>query len=135
MKRVNWPLWLGLVLSAAALVSYFIVFARFPITRDVPWATFLLFAVALALLITGWRRAPRKIVATIVTIFGVAMLALFTTYIFALTKTPAVSPSTPMVGQKAPDFILPDKNRELVELSKVLEGSNGVLLIFYRGYW
>jgi len=135
MKRVNWPLWLGLVLSAAALVSYFIVFARFPITRDVPWATWLLFAIALVLLSAGWRSARRKILATVICILGVAMLALFTTYIFALTKTPAVSPSTPTVGQKAPDFILPDKNRELVELSKVLEGSNGVLLIFYRGYW
>lgn len=135
MKRANWPLWLGLLLSAAALVTYFTVFARFPITRDVPWATFLLFAMALVLLVAGWRRAPRKTLATLVTIFAVALMALFTTYTLALTKTPAVSAATPTVGQKAPDFTLPDKNRELVTLSKVLEGSNGVLLIFYRGYW
>lgn len=135
MKRRNWPLWLGLVLSVVALVSYFILFARFPVTRDVPWATFLLFATALALLVAGFRRAQRKVVATIVVILGVAMLALFTTYVFALTKTPPVAAGTPTVGQKAPDFTLQDKNGQPVTLSTLLQGSNGVLLIFYRGYW
>jgi hypothetical protein len=135
MKRLNLPLWLGLIVSVLALLSYFIVFVRFPITRDIPWATFLLFAVAVALLITGWRRAERKILATIVTVFGAAILALFVAYVAALTKTPPISAAIPAVGQKAPDFTLPDMNGQPVALSQLLDSSNGVLLIFYRGYW
>ena len=127
-------LWTGLILSVAALLSYFMLFARFPITRDVPWANFLLFAVAVGLLVAGWRRAQRKILATIVVILGIAPLALFAFYI-TTTKTPPVSAVTPSIGQKAPDFTLPDQNGQPMALSKLLEGSNGVLLIFYRGYW
>jgi peroxiredoxin len=47
-----------------------------------------------------------------------------------------------MVGEKAPDFTLPDKDGKPVKISDLLAaagpgGQKGswVLLIFYRGYW
>jgi len=49
-RRFNWPLWSGLVLTLIAFVSYFFIFVKFPVTRDVPWATYILFAAAIVLL-------------------------------------------------------------------------------------
>ena len=52
----NWPAWAGFLLSILAFVSYFMVFARFPITRNVPWVNFLLFGVAALFFLTGLKR-------------------------------------------------------------------------------
>ena len=40
-------------------------------------------------------------------------------------------------GDMAPDFTLADTSHRNVALSQLLAapGTNGVLLIFYRGYW
>jgi peroxiredoxin len=40
----------------------------------------------------------------------------------------------PRVGEKAPEFALPDQNRKQVALADLLSGK-GALLIFYRGHW
>jgi peroxiredoxin len=52
------------------------------------------------------------------------------------------SNGAPRVGQKAPDFTLPDTDGNPVTLSKLFEpgagggeGARSALLIFYRGYW
>ena len=50
------------------------------------------------------------------------------------------SAGAPKVGEKAPDFTLPDSQGKPVRLSGLLETGGGapgswVLLIFYRGYW
>ena len=51
-RRWNWPIWVGFVVVVAGLFSYEF-FARFPITRDFPWANLLLFGIGAALLIVG----------------------------------------------------------------------------------
>ncbi len=132
--RFNWPLWGGLLLTVVAFLSYFSFFARFPVTRDVPWASFLLVLVAVALLVMGWRRAPRKIVASIVLVLGLAITGLFTYSVTAGSKVPAAE-GAPNVGQQAPAFTLRDTANREVALSNLLAQSNGVLLVFYRGYW
>lgn len=130
----NWRSWTGLLLCVFAFISYFAIFTRWPVTRDVPWASFLLFAAALVLLAAGWRRAPKKIAASIAAILGVLILGLFT-YLIAGTKGLPASAGAPRVGQKAPQFALADTRGRTTSLSQLLAGSNGVLLIFYRGYW
>ena len=134
-RRFNWQLWAGLLLAVAAFLSYFTFFSRFPVTRDVPWVTFLLFAIALALLVTGFRRAERKIAASIVLAIGAGLIGFFTIGTFVLTKNLPQSQHAPAIGQKAPGFTLPDSNHRNVALSQVAGANSGVLLIFYRGYW
>jgi hypothetical protein len=133
-RRFNWALWGGLLLAVIAFLSYFTFFVRYPVTRDVPWASFLLFLGAIALLVAGWRRAPRKIVASIVLVLGLAITAMFTHSVLVGSKVPAAA-GAPAVGEKAPEFTLRDSANRDVALSNLLAQSNGVLLIFYRGYW
>ena len=44
----NWRIWAGFLVAVAAFLSYLTIFIRFPITRNVPWVNWLLFALA------GW---------------------------------------------------------------------------------
>jgi hypothetical protein len=137
----NWPIWVGFIVVIAGLVSYEF-FARFPITRDFPWANLLLLAVGIALLIAGLFRAfgrPHvyrgKIFGTIFTAVALVLVALFSYEIlYALRQVPA-SAGAPHVGQKAPDFLLLDQNGKGVGLGDLLSNSKGVVLIFYRGFW
>jgi uncharacterized membrane protein len=144
-NRFNWPLWSGLALSAAAFVSYFLVFSAYPITRDFPWATLLLFAIALILLFIGVRRAfaaeprskARRVIASIVTFLGAAIFVFFCFAVFVATKMIPKSAQAIAVGARAPEFTLPDINNRSVALSELIgaPGTKGVVLIFYRGFW
>lgn len=150
VRRFNWPLWLGFLLTLAAFLSFFFVFVWFPITRDFPWANLVLFLIAAVLLFAGIRRgfasdrphsARSKIVSSIV---GVLSLFVFGFFLFAMFVAPRGLPAStgaPHVGQRAPDFTLTDATGKSVSLSELLSspvnGSppKGVLLVFYRGYW
>ena len=148
MKRLNWQIWTGFVLSLVAGFSYQFVFMRWPITRDFPWANLILFAIAMVLLFLGLRRAFKpdkrivsKIFALLAAALGLLMLAglLFSVLIFG--RWVPASVGAPQVGQKAPDFTLTDSNSKPVTLAQLLsepinnKPPKGVLLIFYRGYW
>jgi hypothetical protein len=147
---LNWPLWAGFALSLLAVPSYFLFFARFPETRDIPWANFVLFAVSGALLFTGVRRAYRessqhrgKILASILSVLSLGILVFFGVFVFYLTRQLPASLLAPRVGAKAPGFELPDTQGRPVNLAGLLgtpiSPSMGVpkaiLLVFYRGYW
>ena|ERR1700674_5464393 len=151
--RWNWPVWLGLVFSMVAFVSYFLVFARFPVTRNVPWANFLLFGAGAAFLRVGLKRVlggaqplRGKIVSSILTLLSVSIFGVFCFVIFHATRQLPASLESPKIGQKAPEFALRDTDGNLVSLSTLLStpldpaspsrsAPKAVLLIFYRGYW
>jgi len=148
-RRWNISVWVGFLVVLSAFFTYVPVFARFPATRDLPWASLLMFAAGLALIARGLKRAysqPQlyrgKIAGTILASLGVALAALFCFGIFYFARQLPPSRGAPQVGQKAPDFTLPDKDGNQVTISKLLDSGasgaervNGVVLIFYRGYW
>ena len=140
-RRWNWPIWVGFVGVVAGLFSYGF-FARFPTTRDFPWANLLLFGIGGALLIVGLFRAfgrPQvyrgKISGSIFVAIAVLVVAFFSYEIFYVLRQVPASVGAPRVGRKAPDFILLDQNGKPVGLGDLLSGSRGVVLIFYRGFW
>jgi hypothetical protein len=147
LRRFNWPLWLGFLLSIVTFFSYFAVFVWYPVTRDFPWANLLLFLVAAVLLFLGLRRAfagdrrAPKILAAIVTILGVVVIAFFLFAFFIGGRALPASTGAPQVGQRAPDFTLTDAGGKAVSLNELLStpingnAPKGVLLVFYRGYW
>ena len=133
----------------AAFLSYFMVFANFPATRDFPWVNLILFALGLVLLGAGVRRAFAqpgrwfgKISAGLLSALSVLILALFVWYNFSFSSQLPPSAGAPKVGEKAPDFTLPDSNNQPVKLSELVAGlgtepgkDRSLLLVFYRGYW
>ena len=156
LPKLNWPLWAGFLLSLIAFLSYPFVFVWFPPTRDFPWANFVLFGLAIALLVMGVRRAfaagrphPKKakIAGVVLTTLSVIALAVFVVSFFVIGRQLPASKGAPKVGQQAPDFTLSDTNDRPVSLASLLQPTSanavtpapraprGVLLIFYRGYW
>lgn len=149
-RRRNWYLWAGFLLCLIGFSSYFLVFVKFPVTRDVPWVNFLIFGTGVAFLLVGLKRAfgqPQqyrgKIAGPILATLSLLVVGFFCFVIFHETRQLPASAGAPRVGQKAEEFVLPDTNHHPVSLSSLLStplaGSQappkGVLLVFYRGYW
>jgi uncharacterized membrane protein len=149
-RRWNWHLLAGFLVSLAAFVSYPFVFAKYPVTRDIPWANFLLFGVGGVLLVVGLQRAfgqaqqyRGKVTGPILATLSLLALGFFCYIVFYMTKQLPPPSSALQVGQKAPEFVLPDANNNPVALSSLLSAPmpglqtppKGVLLVFYRGYW
>ena len=151
-RKPNWPLWAGFLTALIAFVSYFLFFFQFPITRDFPWANFLLFGLAAVLLAVGLRRAfalpssyRGKVSGPILATLSAAVLGVFCYAILVESRDLPAASGAPKVGQKAPQFSLTDTNGKPVSLAALLlsplaqsgpgPAPKGVLLVFYRGYW
>src|SRR5207244_8641688 len=101
--------------------------AKFPVTRDFPWVNLLMFAGGLTLLGIGLVRAYRqpalhrgRIFGPILTLIGAAGVGLFCWGIFYVARQMPASTGAPRVGQKAPDFTLPDQDGNPVALAELL---------------
>src|SRR5687768_5429328 len=156
IRKINWQLWAGFLLSLIAFLSYFFFFALFPVTRDFPWANLALFALSAVLLLWGLRRAfsserlhpmRSKILGVSLGGLSVAVFGFFIFFTLIMPRWLPASAAAPKVGSTAPDFSLTDTSGKVVSLTDLLsspvnaEAGNaqttpkGVLLIFYRGYW
>jgi len=125
----HWQIWTGFLLALAATPAYFLFFARFPVTRDMPWATWFMFALAGWLFWTGVARSfassgvyRGKIVGPILALLSLAA-AVFFGYatLYASRQLPAAA-GAPTVGEKAPEFTLADTSGNMVAMSKLLSG-------------
>lgn len=139
-RKWNWPLWVGFVVAVGGLFSYqFLI--QFPSTRDFPWATLLLFGIGATLLLVGLFRAfgrPQlyrgKVFGSIFLAISVLLFAFFSYMTFYVLRQVPLSAQAPRVGEKGPEFALPDQNGKSIALADLLS-PNGAVLIFYRGYW
>jgi peroxiredoxin len=144
-RRINWQLPAALVLMPVAFLSFPFLFVKWSVTRNVPWATLLLFGVAGVCLVSGVRRAfaPGRLRALkIAGAFVVAAWSAFVVWsfvmmVFVAPKNLPASAGAPQVGQPAPDFTLLDDTGTPTTLSALLKAPfgerprKGVLLIFY----
>ena len=136
----TWPVWAALPLSVVAFLSYPLFFLRWPITREVPWANFALFAIVAALIAIGLKRAfapgPRRILRAVSSVIpaglSIAIFVMFLNVIFVDAYRLPVSAGAPQVGQRAPEFTLLDVNSAPVALSEILAPpAKGALIVFY----
>lgn len=147
-RRWNLSIWLGFLIVIGAPFLYLAVFVRFPALRDVPWTTLPIFALGIGLMARGIRRAWRqpeayrgRIAGPILLSAGVAGLAFFAFGIFYAARQLPASAGAPRVGRKAPEFTLQDTDGRPVTLAELLAPDagaarvDGVVLIFYRGFW
>lgn len=149
-RRRNFLPLAGFLVCVIAFISYPTFFVRFPVTRDVAWTSWLLFALGLGLLIAGLARPYRqpetyrgRILGPILGVLSLAVLGLFLFMTQVFSRQLPESAGAPKVGQPAPDFTLADAQGRPVRLADLAgpqAGGGGApgswaLLIFYRGYW
>ena len=143
-NRFNWPIWVGFVLCLVAF-GLIMPLAGSPL---IPWLNLVIFLVALALVFIGAKRAfapgrktVSKVGGSVLAGLSVVIFGFFLFIAFVLARQLPQSHGAPQVGQKAPEFTLPDTNGKPVALSELLttpingQTPKGVLVVFYRGYW
>jgi len=145
-KRTLAP-WMGLLLTVLGALSNGLPFIGFP-AAPVPWISLLLSLIGLVVVLLGlWRAFGQstvykgKLSGSVVAAFSLLLLAGTIFYFWGARHIPAESAAAPQVGQRVPDFTLPDSTGHSVSLTQLLSGLAGkeppkaLLLIFYRGYW
>jgi cytochrome oxidase Cu insertion factor (SCO1/SenC/PrrC family) len=128
------PAVLGLLLTLAGVVSYFVIVlhfgARLPWVRNTAAPNLVLLGLGLALsLRAAWR--TRGWLAPSLAAVGVAVSAAFVWMLFVAWVLPPVP--GPAIGAPAPDFALVDQDGKTARLAD-FRGSP-LLLVFYRGHW
>lgn len=154
-RRRNFLPLVGFLVCLVAFLSYFLFFYQFEATRDVPWTSWVLFALGLGLVGMGIARAFRRpeqyrgryqgrVLGSVLGVLSVGILGffLFATMVASRDLPSVAGAGVPEVGEKVPDFVLQDSQGRSVRLYDLLgrqAGGSGpaswAVLIFYRGYW
>jgi hypothetical protein len=121
---------LALALSLGTLVA-FLVLVNALIPFGPLWYLTGLAVAALAGAAAVWR-ARRWLTLTALAVAAL-LLGAGVYFNFVMSRLPAVRPAF-VVGQRAPDFTLPDAAGRSVSLADY-RGRKPVVLVFYRGYW
>ena len=145
-KRTLAP-WMGLLLTVLGVLSNGLPFMGFP-ARPVPWISLLLSLIGFVVVLLGLWRAFRqstvykgKLSGSIAAALSLTFLAGAIVFFWSARHIPAESTAAPQIGQRVPDFTLPDSTGHSVSLTQLFSGSAGkeppkaLLLVFYRGYW
>ena len=139
-RRSNHFVWLGPLVAFVGVISYFLIFARFPSLRDFPWVNLPIVVAGLLMSVVGLRRAfdvtrkmRAKLFGGIGFLLSLFLALLFGAYIFYISYQLPETGGVVQVSQAAPDFVLPDQDEQTVQLSDCR--GKKVVLVFYRGHW
>ena len=144
-KRTLAP-WMGLLLMLLGALSNGLPFVGFP-AAPVPWISLLLSLIGFVVVLLGlWRAFGQstvykgKLSGSIAAAISLLFLAGAIVFFWGARHIPAESAAAPQVGQRVPDFTLPDSAGHSVSLTQLFSGSGkeapkALLLVFYRGYW
>jgi hypothetical protein len=121
---------LSLVVALGTVAAYVLLF-HVAVVRNHPEGYVVAFAVAVILAALAVRRSRRWYVWPAL-VLSVALLVLGSWAYFA-ARIPA-TPTALRVGERPPDFTLPDAAGRPVSLADY-RGEKPVVLVFYRGYW
>jgi cytochrome oxidase Cu insertion factor (SCO1/SenC/PrrC family) len=124
---------LSVLLALGAVVAYASLL-RVPLVRNHPEGYVVAFAAATAVAALAVTRARRRRwPAWLALALSALLLAGGAWFDLVLARVP-VTPSVLRVGERPPDFALPDAAGRPVTLS-AYRGHKPVVLVFYRGYW
>jgi hypothetical protein len=139
----RWPkhaVWMGLLITLAGFLSYFLYFYRFPATRDFPVVNLPIVVLGVALTAGGcWgvfkygHRSLRKALAGLSLLLSLGVAGLLSFYVFYYSYQLPAAVGAPALEAAAPDFTLLDQSGKEVTLSE-LRGKK-VIIDFYRGNW
>ena len=145
-KRTRAP-WIGLLLTVLGALSNVLPFIGFP-AAPVPWISFLLSLIGFAVVLFGlWRAFGQstgykgKLSSAVAAAFSMLFFSGAIVFFWSARHIPRESADAPQVGQRVPDFTLPNSTGQSVSLTQLFSGSaekeppKALLLIFYRGYW
>lgn len=155
-KRTLAP-WMGLLLTVLGVLSNGLPFTGFP-AAPVPWISLLLSLMGFLVVLFGlWRAFGQstayqgRLSSAVAAGFSLLFLAGTVVFFWSARHIPAESAAAPQVGQRVPDFTLPDSTGRSVSLTELFSGTAGpgsggpgsagtvppkaLLLVFYRGYW
>lgn len=146
-RRHNHALWIGLLLTFLGPLSNALVFMGFP-AASIPWISLVLPVIGILLVSVGVLRAFRRpelykgrILGSVAAVLSLLLLLASIALFWVSRRIPAEVAGAPHVGQRVPDFTLPDSTGHPVSLMQLFSASNSnrapkaVLLVFYRGYW
>jgi hypothetical protein len=124
---------LSVVVAVGAVAAY-VLLLRVAIVRNHPEGYVVAFALATALAALAVVRARgRRGPAWLALGFSSLLLAAGAWFNFVGARVPD-TPTAMRVGERAPDFTLPDALGRAVSLEDY-RGKKPVVLVFYRGYW
>lgn len=129
--RSGWLAALSVLVSAGAIAAYALLLGVAAV-RNHPEGYVAAFAIAATL--AGLAVAlGRRWYAWTALVLTLALLLGGATFNFVLARIPAAR-TTLRVGERPPDFTLPDAGGRAVSLADY-RGRQPFVLVFYRGYW
>ena len=122
------------VLVAVGAITAYVLLLRVAIIRNHPEGYVVAFAVAAALAALAVARArARRWPAWLALGLSVILLAAGAWFNFVAARIPDTA-TVLRVGERPPDFTLPDAGGRAVTLADY-RGKKPVVLVFYRGHW
>jgi hypothetical protein len=122
------------VLLAIGAIAAYVLLLRVAMVRNHPEGYVIAFALATALAALAVARARgRRWPAWLALGFTSLLLVAGAWFNFVVARVPD-APTALRVGERPPDFTLPDPTGRPVTLAD-FRGKKPVVLVFYRGYW